>query len=175
MMKRSTPALLVFLCGSVFLTGCYTTRPNLPTHAKSIAVPIFENKSYYDDYVRGLETEVTESVRKAFLQNGRLKVAGRERASLILEGEVLNMVRKPLRIDRYGEPAETQIKISARISLYDVKESRYIVKKMVLTNEAHKVESGVYNLRRGEDEKLGRKRAIEDIGRAIMSKVLDRW
>ena len=173
MRKKITGAFALALAASV--SGCYTTRPNLPTHAKSIAVPMFKNKSYFDDYVRGLETEVTQSVRKAFLQNGRLKVEGRESAALILEGEVLNLTRKPLRVDRYGEPAETQLKISARISLYDVKESRYIFRKQVLTNEAAKPESGVYNLRRGESEALGRQRAMEDLGKAIARKVLDRW
>jgi hypothetical protein len=174
---RKKPLAVVALLGSCCLAlwGCYTTRPNLPAHATSIAVPMFENRSYFDDYVRGLETEVTKSVRKAFLQNGRLKVEGREHAALILEGEVLNLTRKPLRVDRYGEPAETQIKVSAKISLYDVKESRYLFRRVVLTNEATKPESGVYNLRRGEAESLGRERAIEDLGRAIARRVLDRW
>ncbi len=157
------------------MAGCYSTRPNLPKHSKSVAVPVFSNKSHYDDYTRGLETEVTGSVRKSFNQNGILKLTGRENADLILEGDVLKMTRRPLRTDRFGEPAETQIKILAKVSLYDVRDSRYLFRNQVVTNEATKPESGVYNLRRGENEALGRKRAVEDLGKAIARKVLDKW
>ena len=164
-------ALLLLLSSNC----AYSTRSRLPEHAKSIAVPVFGNKSYYDEYTRRLEVEVTDSVRKYFLENGQLRIAGREEADLILEGEVMNLERRPLRTDRFGEPAEAQVKISSRISLYDVKTAKYIFQNLLVNNEPNRPESGVYNLRRGEYEGLGRQRAVEDLSRVVTHKVLDQW
>lgn len=164
-------ALMLLSMGS----GCYSTRTNLPAHVKTIAVPTFENRSYNDEYTRKLEVELTEAVRQTFLQNGQLTLVGRDKADLILEGAVMRLDRQPVRIDRFGEAAETRIIIHAQVELYDVREAKYVFKKTQMANDAEKAESGVYNLRRGEFEGLGRKKAIEDLGRAIARKVLDRW
>lgn len=157
----------------VSVAGCYSTRTRVPEHVKSIAVPMFQNKTYIEDYTRKLDTEVTEAVRKTFLQNGKLEIRGRESADLIVEGQVVRFERRIIRADRFGEPAETQIVIQATISVYDVKAAKYLIQAALVTNEQEKVGSGSYNLRRGEDETLGRKNAIEDLGRAIAHKVVD--
>lgn len=153
--------------------GCYSSRTRLPGYAKSIAVPVFANKTYIDEYTRKLEVEITESTRKALLVNGKLAVQGRESADLIMEGSINKYDRRILRADRYGEPAEVQIVIQATISVYDVKSAKYLVQGVVVTNDQEKTGYGSYNLRRGEDEALARKQAIEEIGRVISHKALD--
>ena len=163
------------LCLPLLLPGCYTARNQLPDHARSIAISVFGNKTYYEDYTRKLEVEVAEATRKTILQVGQLKIAGRENADLILEGTIIRHERKALRVDRYGEPAETQLRIVAQVSLYDVKDAKYLFRNVVVANDNDKTESGSYNLRRGEDENLGRQRAVEDLGRTIARRVLDHW
>ena len=158
------------------LSGCaYTSRNALPPHFKRIAVPVFANKTYIDDYTRKLEVEVADSVRNAFMQAGELKITRREEADLILEGEVTKLEREMLRTDRFGDPAEVRLTIRTRISLYDVKEAKYLLKNELVTNTEKKVDSGVYNLRRGEYESLARQKAVEDIGRTIARRVTERW
>lgn len=171
--RLKIPALFAVLCLATAAGGCYSTRTRLPEHAKTIAVPVFGNKTYIEEYTRGLEQEITESTRKMLLQNGKLTVQGRESADLILEGQINRYERRILRADRYGEPAEVQVVIHASCSLYDVKAAKYLIKGELLTNEREKPASGNYNLRRGEDENLARQRAIEDLGRAIARKVVD--
>lgn len=169
------------LAGCVVLAAClggcsYSARNTaLPAHAKTIAVPVFVNKTYVGDYTRKLEVEVTEAVRSTFIQTGELKIAGRENSDLILEGEVTKLEREALRNDRFGDPAEVRLTIRARISLYDVKEAKHIFKDVLVTNAEKKEESGVYNLRRGESEDLGRQKAIEDLGRVIARRVVEHW
>jgi len=160
----------------LFAGGCtYSTKNALPPRMKTIAVPMFANKTYVGEYTRKLEVELTEAVRNAFIQAGELKIAGREDADLILEGEVTKLDREVLRNDRFGDPAEVRLTIRARISLYDVKEARHLFKNQLVTNAEKKEESGVYNLRRGESESLGRQKALEDIGRVIARRVTERW
>lgn len=155
--------------------GCYTTRPNLPKHAQSIAVPVFGNKTHYHDYTRKVEVELSEGVRRAFLSNGRLKVVPRDEADLILEGVVLKFERQTLRSDRLGEAVESQVRILCRVSLYDVREAKYMFKDFAVTNDQGRPDSGAYNLRRGEMEQFGRDEALEHLARNIADKVLDRW
>jgi hypothetical protein len=80
-----------------------------------------------------------------------------------------------MRTDRFGDPAEVRLTVRARISIYDVKEARYLLKDQLVTNTEKKNESGVYNLRRGEYETLGREKAVEDLGRTIARRVTERW
>jgi hypothetical protein len=164
-------ALLMFVAG-----GCaYSTKNALPKHMKTIAVPVFTNKTYIDEYTRKLEVELTEATRNAFIQAGELKIAGREDADLILEGAVMKLDREVLRSDRFGEPAEVRLVVRARISVYDVKEAKYLFKDQLVTNTDKKTEAGVYNLRRGQDEAAGRGDAITELGRAIARRVTERW
>lgn len=170
--KLSIVAMVLALGAS----GCaYTARNALPKHLKTIAVPVFANKTFIEDYTRKLEVEVTESVRNAFIQAGELKLAGREDADLILEGTVMKLDREVLRTSRYGDPAEVKLAVRARVSVYDVKEAKYLFKDVLVTNLDKREESGVYSLRRGEDEALGRQKAIEEIGRVIARRVTERW
>ena len=165
---------VVFLLAA--LTGCaYTTKNGLPARLKTIAIPVFDNKSYYHDYTRKIEVEVSDAVRKTFVQTGELKLAGREDADLILEGEVTGIDREILRQDRFGDPAEVRYVVKARISLYDVKEAKYLLKNTLVTSAEGKGEAGVYNLRRGESDDLGRQKAVEDLGRLIARHVVEKW
>jgi hypothetical protein len=168
--------LLSGLCVCLVTAGCsYTTRNALPAHVHTIAVPVFRNTTYVRDYTRKLEVELTEATRQAFIQAGELKLAGREDADLILEGDVTGLDREVLRSDRFGEAAEIRLIVRARISVYDVKEAKYLVKNLLVANTDRKSESGVYNIRRGEYENLGRSKAIEDLGRIIARHVTEYW
>ena len=175
-MKFRMLGLHCLLLSVFWLPGCaYTTHNALPPHLKTVAVPVFVNRTFLNDYTRHLEVEVTDSIRKVFEQTGELKLAGREDADLILEGEIEKLDREILRTDRFGDPAEVKVIIRARISLYDVKEAKYLMKHQIVTNTEKKSESGVYNIRRGEDENLARSNAVGDIGQVIARRVVERW
>lgn len=174
--KVLTASAVVVLAVLLTLTGCaYTTRNALPQHIRSIAIPVFKNKTYVNDYSRKIEVEVTESTRNAFIQNGELALAGRETADLILEGEVTHIDRETLRSDRYGEAAEVKLIIKARISVYDVKEAKYLIQNQIVTNNDKKAENGVYNIRRGEYEGLGKANATDELGKVIAHAITERW
>lgn len=174
MSRISIVLLCVFI--AVTLTGCpYRAKGSLAQHIKTIAVPVFNNRTHIDDYTRKIEVEVTDSARTAFLQGGELKIAGREDADLVLEGEVIAFHRETIRSDRVGDPAETRLIVRARISVYDVREARYLFKDAVVSNGERKSESGVYSLRRGETEQLARQKAVEDLGRQIARRVVEHW
>ena len=65
--------------------------------------------------------------------------------------------------------------IKTRISVYDVKEAKYLLNNQVVTNIETKNENGVYNSRRGETEGLAHDGAVAQIGRAIAQSITERW
>jgi hypothetical protein len=161
--------------------GCYTTKPNLPKGAKTIAVPVFKNKTYKSDewtqgeYIRQLETEVTQATRQALSQNGALKLADRGEADLILEAEITRYYTGFLRSDRFGSGGVFQVIVYATYSVYDVKDAQYLIKDGAIASNTDRPEAGVYDTRRGETEASGREEAVESLGRNLARAVVDRW
>lgn len=68
------------------LAGCgYSLSGNLPSDVRTVAVPVFANRTL----LPGLENVLTPAVARAFASSGRLRVAGLADADSVLEGEVL--------------------------------------------------------------------------------------
>ena len=83
-MNRSgrAPALGLALL-AVGLAGCgYSFRGTLPDHIRTVAVPVFTNKTAEP----AVATFLTSAVVEAFSSNGRLRVVRPEEADAILDG-----------------------------------------------------------------------------------------
>jgi len=77
---------LGLLAAALLLAGCgYSTRGSLPDHIRTVAVPIFKNRTLEP----GVETAITSGVVNAFSSGGRLRVVPAEEADALLEGEVV--------------------------------------------------------------------------------------
>ena len=72
-------AALVTVAALGLATGCgYSTKGNLPTHIKSVAVPTFRNKTEQP----AVESTITAAVINAFVTSGKLKVVAADQAGL---------------------------------------------------------------------------------------------
>src|SRR6185436_15914604 len=86
MRRRATRLVLPLILGVLVAAGCgYSLRGNLPAHIKTVAVPVFRNRTSEP----GVENFLTGAVVEAFSTNGRLRVVRPDRADSILEGEVV--------------------------------------------------------------------------------------
>src|SRR3989442_8435143 len=71
---------------AVALAACgYSLRGNLPDRIKTVAVPVFVNRTAEP----AVENFLTQAVVQAFSTNGRLRVVKPGEADAILEGEVV--------------------------------------------------------------------------------------
>jgi hypothetical protein len=93
----------------LFLHGCgYASKPVFPTDVRTVAVPIFENKSFY----RGVEFDLTEALIKQIELQTPYKVTGRERADTILQGTIVAVDQAVLsRTSTGGLPQEMEMRI----------------------------------------------------------------
>lgn len=105
--------LLVFFlaCG---LFGCgYTTPTYLGPQGASIAIPVFENKTDW----RGGEFELTRAVVKNIQQRTPYRVAPKENADLILEGEILDHRTPGVLDDRADRVLQSQVMLQVSVRL----------------------------------------------------------
>jgi hypothetical protein len=67
------------------LAGCgYSLSGNLPPHIRTVAVPVFKNRTL----LPGLENVLTPAVARAFANSGRLRLVSLAEADSVFEAEV---------------------------------------------------------------------------------------
>lgn len=98
--------LLLFL-----FSGCgYTTKIILPDNVKTIHVDTFKNniditkevsaKDKYEVYRPNLEADLRDAIVSRFFLDGNFKIAAKDSADAVLEGEILQYRKDPLKIGR---------------------------------------------------------------------------
>jgi len=101
--------LLLTACSLfILLGGCgYTTNSILPEDIKTIQVEIFKNniditkevsaKDKYEVYRPDLEVDLRDAIVERIFLDGHLKLSSERTADAILEGEVMQYRKDPLR------------------------------------------------------------------------------
>src|SRR5713226_3783597 len=120
---RWLPALhaycgLLLLLATLLLPGCgYSIGGNLPGHLKTVAVPIFKNKTL----TPGVESVITSAVVRAFSSGTRLRVVPVEQADSILEGEVVGYTVQGVSFNRNANVAAYRLQVTLNVVFRDVR------------------------------------------------------
>lgn len=80
---RCAAVVLVLAC-IVITSGCYQHKPLYKTEYKTVAVPIFENNTFY----RNVEFDLTEALIKEIETRTPYKVVDQSRADTLLTGTI---------------------------------------------------------------------------------------
>ncbi|MFV1951473.1 MAG: LPS assembly lipoprotein LptE [Nitrospinota bacterium] len=119
----------LILCQSI--TGCgyhlVGLGSSLPPHIKSIAIPLFSNKSTEP----GIERELTGSVREWFITDGRLKVVEEGEADMILKGEINRYSLRPVSFDSQDNVTEYWVEMDISVKLKDVIENKVLIDQVL--------------------------------------------
>lgn len=84
MIARFPLACSLFLMSNLLVPGCYQHKPLYDTQYKTVAVPIFENATFY----RGVEFDLTEALIKEIETRTPYKVVDRGHADTIILGNI---------------------------------------------------------------------------------------
>jgi len=151
--------------------GCgYGTQGSLPSHIKTLAVPIFKNRTLEP----GVETAVTSGVVNAFSSGGRLTVASADQADAILEGEVVGYSLDGLAFDRSANTRAYRLQLVLNVQFRDVRRSAMRWRQEGLQETSDfQVAGGVSDtIARGQGAVL---QAAAEIGRKVVSLAVDRF
>jgi outer membrane lipopolysaccharide assembly protein LptE/RlpB len=164
------PALGLLLI-AVGLTGCgYSFRGNLPDHIKTVAVPIFQNKTSEP----GVESLLTSAVIDAFASNGRLRVVKPEEADAILTGEVVGYGVLSIAYDNLANVRQYRLVVTMNLRLRDVKKNETLFDQQGLKEQSDFQVLGAVSQTIGAEEGAVRTAATQ-VARSIVSLTIDRF
>jgi outer membrane lipopolysaccharide assembly protein LptE/RlpB len=164
------PALGLVLL-AVALAGCgYSFRGDLPDHIKTVAVPVFTNKTSEP----AVESLLTSAVVEAFASNGRLRVVKREDADAILDGEVVGYSVQSIAFDNLANVRLYRLQVTLNLKLRDVRRTSVLFEQQNLKEKADFQVLGAVSQTIGAEEGAVRS-AARDIARSIVSLTISRF
>ncbi len=153
------------------LAACgYSFRGNLPEHIKTVAVPLFTNRTAEP----GVETSLTSAVVEAYASNGRLRVVKPEEADAILDGEVVGYSVQSIAFDNQSNVRLYRLLVTMNLKLRDVRRDTVLFEQKSFREKADFQVLGAVSQTIGAEEGAVRTAAIE-IGRSIVSLTIDRF
>jgi outer membrane lipopolysaccharide assembly protein LptE/RlpB len=118
---------LFLLSTFLLITGCgyhlVGTGTTLPSHLKTIAIPVFENKSSQPNIHR----DITNAIRQSFINDGRLKVVKTHEADLVMKGVFSNYHLQAVSFTADDVAREYWVQLGGSIDVLDrVKKKRFL-------------------------------------------------
>jgi lipopolysaccharide assembly LptE-like protein len=151
--------------------GCaYTVSSVLPAHLKTLAVPVFENKTVEFR----LAEDVTDAITNAFIADRRLRI-GRERdADAVLRGTVIAYKNQVYGYTAQERATQYEVVLVVQLTFRDQ------VKNRILWKEDQLVVRTTYNVipvggEAAKTETDGRRDVIAKLADQIVSRTVQGW
>jgi outer membrane lipopolysaccharide assembly protein LptE/RlpB len=169
---RARGSLFVLLLAVVLGgSGCgYSWRGTLPEHIRTVAVPVFKNKTSEP----AVENFLTRAIVEAFSTNGRLRVVTPERADSILEGEVVGYEVQSVAFDPRVNVRQYRLIVTLNLRYRDVRQERVLLERAGLQERADFRVPGAVSETIAREEAAVRTAAAE-IARSVVSLTLERF
>jgi Lipopolysaccharide-assembly len=166
------PAGALVLVAALGAGSCaYTTNTALlPTHIKTIAIPVFENGT--TEYT--LEQDVTNAVIERFVKDNHLRVVDEKSANAVVHGKITAYKNSVFGFSSTTRAQEYRVTISCEVVFKDQ------VKNREIWNEPNLVKTANYYVvdvpgEKAKTELDGRQEAIAKIADEILSRSVEGW
>lgn len=164
-------ALALFLLAAV--SGCgYTltgTGSTLPDHVKSLAIPVFVNNSKEPD----IQRDLTESIREAFINDGRLKVADAKQADLLMVGKLFHYKLRAVSFTSRDVVAEYYVELGVDVLVKERGKLEPYMQQKFKTKWDYKTSSNVVNTESARQEAL--EEAYRDLANRLVSLLIEKF
>jgi hypothetical protein len=159
------------LLALLVLGGCgYTVHGTLPSHVKTVAVPIFRNRTSEP----AIEGFITRAVVEAFSTNGRLRVVNTAEADAILDGEIVGYTVTSIAFDKDANVRLYRLLVTLNLKMRDVRQNTTLFQQDGVREQADfRVQNAVSQTISREETAL--RAAAVDIGRAVVSLAVTRF
>jgi Lipopolysaccharide-assembly len=159
------------LCLLVGGCGAYSFSSSLlPSHIKTIGIPLMENRTDRRD----LATALADSLTEAFIHDNTLKVVDERDADAVVEGTILEYNRAPFTYDANENVQTYRVEIVLEARFVDVR------KNSVLWEEKHLSQWDTYNFvavggQPAETEETAIGRVLAKIRDDILNRSIQGW
>jgi outer membrane lipopolysaccharide assembly protein LptE/RlpB len=166
---RRAALILALLVTAV--SGCgYSLRGHLPGHIRTIAVPIFVNRTQEP----AVESIITRAVVEAFSTNGRLRLAKVEDADAILEGEITGFAVDSIAFDRNANVQLYRLRVTMNLTMRDLRQNTVLFRQPNFSERSDFRVQGAVSQTIAREETALRQAAV-DIARSVVSLAIDRF
>ena len=166
-------ALVALALAAVTLTaaGCgYSLRGNLPAHIKTVAVPIFQNRTP----VPAVENFLTNAVVNAFSTNGRLHVTTVDQADSILDGVITNYNLTSIAYDAAANIRQFRLTVTLDLKFRDVRRNEVLFQRFNYSDRADFAVPGTVAETITTSE-TALQQAATEIARSVVSVAVERF
>ena len=169
--------LFYYLVGSLLFlpAGCgYTKKMVLPRGIKTIHINTFQNKMVLGEiyaYEPGLEIKITDGVIRRLHVDGNLKVVAREKADVVLEGDLTGIQQEGVRFTGLERIEEYRIYLVVNLKLRNPKTGEILWKEPNFSGDASYFVTGPRAVSRGEAVE----RATDRLARNIVDRIVEDW
>lgn len=146
--------------------GCagYRTGSLFPAGARRIAVPVFQNDSFF----RLIEVDLTRSVCDELRSRPGIHVVSEDQADIILEGRILQVDQRVLAITKRDRPTESSATTSVRCVVKDARTGA----ELKSFSQSERVD---FALATGEGLRTAQREAFYDLARKIVYELEADW
>jgi len=168
----SSSRILIFaLMATLWLGSCgYSLQGNLPDHIKSVAVPVFRNRTTEP----GVESTISRAVVNAFTTNGKLRVVSLDAADSMLEGEIIGFEVQSLAFDSRLNLRSYRLAVTMNVRFRDLKKSAMLWEQQGLREVVDFQVAGQVADTVSREEGAVKQAAVE-IGRKVVNHAVDRF
>ena len=161
---------LYLLCLLTIQTGCSyysTSSRSLPSHIRTIAIPLFQNATAET----GIKEILTDAIVTRFVTDNQLKVVDARDADSIVAGTIVNVREESVSFEQGVNTRETRIWIFAHVSYEDVRRGD------VIWEDPGMQAWGVFEIITGttEDRNEGIEQAVNRMADDILNKTIAGW
>ena len=171
--KKKNNWLLSFSISCFLFSGCgyhlVGAGSSLPPHLKTISIPVFKNTSSQPEIHR----ELTSAVLEAFISDGRLKVAKKDNADLIMEATLVFYQKRNVSFGSQDLVSNIIVEVEIDLTITDQIKNKIFIKEKFKTQWDYKSTSDVATTERARLEALDL--AFEDLGRRLVSLIVDQF
>jgi len=150
--------------------GYTTSTALLPSHLKTVAVPVFENGT--TEYT--LEQDVTDAVIARFVADNHLKVVDERSANAVVKGRITTYRNAVFGFSQSAQAEEYRVTLGVSVTFKDQVKNRQLWSEpdMVKTANYYVVDTPGDSARTELD---GRKRAIAKLAEEIVTRSVEGW
>lgn len=118
-----------------------TRNPAIPENIRTIAIPIFSNKTAEPE----IERELTRAVRKEFITDGRFELAGEKSADAILSVEIVTYLLEPLAFDARDNVIQYRVRFVTEVRLIEAPSKRILLREKLAADTTYNVPRRIAN------------------------------
>jgi outer membrane lipopolysaccharide assembly protein LptE/RlpB len=171
-MTRTHTRAARWIAAVLVISGCgySTSTALLPSHLKTIAIPVFGNSTTEVT----IEQQITEAVIARFVADNHLRVVDERSADSILRGRVAAYRNSVFGFSNTTEAQEYRVTIVVDVTLKDTVKNREMWSEPAMAKTANYYVVNVPG-QTARTELDGRKEAIDKIAEEIVNRTVESW